>query len=289
MRGPTGAVKVLLTPPLSARLRSLRSSVLNPLSSPPPSSATKSCTLAPTEGQEQHEKPVGHVRVSGYCSACPPGGERCEGRPVRRRAADADLPGIRVGDHRRRQPQRHRRGQLPARPASASGSDALPLLRMGGEKIFRAPYTVPDRFAGSILDLEPDTEYEVRLTMKDPDGVSGQAVQTAKVRTRGEPKAAAGGRVLHVYPPTWRGAKEEPNFTGLDGRVCRRRHGRLERRVSEQGRSGRHHPRARRALQGRSPQLRGPAQHDVRRRLPADREGHAGAADRHSTRPATAR
>src|SRR5918993_4673512 len=55
--------------------------------------------------------------------------------------------------------------------------DALPLLRMGGEKIFRAPYTVPDRFAGSILDLEPDTAYEVRLTMKDPDGVTGQAVQ----------------------------------------------------------------------------------------------------------------
>ena len=36
-----------------------------------------------------------------------------------------------------------------------------------------------------------------------------------KVRTRAEPKAAAGGRVLHVYPPTWRGAKEEPSFTGL--------------------------------------------------------------------------
>ena len=61
----------------------------------------------------------------------------------------------------------------------------MPLLRMGGEQIFRAPVHRPDRFAGSILDLEPDTEYEVRLTMKDPDGVSGQAVQTAKVRTRG--------------------------------------------------------------------------------------------------------
>src|SRR5262245_16694597 len=93
--------------------------------------------------------------------------------------------------------------------------DALPLLRMGGEKIFRAPYTVPDRFAGSILDLEPDTEYEVQLTMKDPDGLSGQAVQTRKVRTRGEPKPATGGRTLHVYPPAWQGAKEEPNFTGL--------------------------------------------------------------------------
>ena len=45
--------------------------------------------------------------------------------------------------------------------------------------------------------------------------MSGQAVQMAKVRTRGEPKAAAGGRVLHVYPPTWRAPKQEPNFTGL--------------------------------------------------------------------------
>src|SRR5580765_6330997 len=60
----------------------------------------------------------------------------------------------------------------------ASGQTAwkegMPLLRMGGEKVFRAPYTVPAKFAGSILDLEPDTEYEVRLTMKDPDGVTGQ-------------------------------------------------------------------------------------------------------------------
>ncbi len=94
--------------------------------------------------------------------------------------------------------------------------DGMPLLRMGGEKIFRAPYTVPERFAGSILDLEPDTEYDVRLTMKDPDGVTGQAVQTTKVRTRGEPKAATGGRVLHVYPLTWGNRpKEQPNFTGL--------------------------------------------------------------------------
>ncbi len=106
-----------------------------------------------------------------------------------------------------------------AAKAGLEGQDvwkpALPLLRIGGEQIFRAPYTVPDRFAGSILDLDPDTEYEVRLTMSDPDGVNGQAVQTARVRTRAEPKAATGGRVLHVYPPGWRGAKEEPNYTGL--------------------------------------------------------------------------
>jgi hypothetical protein len=98
---------------------------------------------------------------------------------------------------------------------TTSWRDALPLLRMGGEQIFRAPYTVPAKFAGSILDLQPDSEYEVRLTMKDPDGVTGQAVQTTKVRTRREPRAAEGGRVLHVYPPSWRGPKAEPNYTGL--------------------------------------------------------------------------
>ena len=107
--------------------------------------------------------------------------------------------------------------------------EAMPLLRMGGEQIFRSPYTVPDSFAGSILDLEPDTEYDVRLTMKDPDGVSGTAVQNVKVRTRGEPKAAPGGRVIHVYPLTWGNRpKEQPNFTGLmaayNGYVNDRKH-----------------------------------------------------------------
>jgi len=101
---------------------------------------------------------------------------------------------------------------------------ALPLLRMGGERVTRighstpteyVDYTVPHKFAGSILDLKPDTAYEVRLTMKDPDGVQGEAVQSQKVRTRAVPKAAEGGRVLHVYPPDWKGKKQEPAFTGL--------------------------------------------------------------------------
>ena len=101
------------------------------------------------------------------------------------------------------------------RSAEGPWNQGMPLLRMGGEQIFRAPYTVPHRFAGSIIDLEPDTEYEVRLTMNDPDGTSGQRIQTRRIRTRGEPKAASGGRVLHVYPPAWRGPREEPSFTGL--------------------------------------------------------------------------
>ena len=102
---------------------------------------------------------------------------------------------------------------------SAAWKDALPLLRIGGERVFRQrenlEYLTPHAFAGSILNLRPGVEYECRFTMKDPDGVQGQAVHTAKVRTRSEPKAYEGGRTLHVYPPDWRGARLEPSFTGL--------------------------------------------------------------------------
>jgi hypothetical protein len=102
---------------------------------------------------------------------------------------------------------------------AAEWRDALPLLRIGGERIFRKvenlEYVVPDGFAGSILNVEPGTEYECRFTMGDPDGVEGQAVETVKVRTRSEPKAATGGRTLHVYPPDWKGPKEQPAFTGI--------------------------------------------------------------------------
>ncbi len=95
----------------------------------------------------------------------------------------------------------------------------MPLLRMGGERVFRKDlgldYVVPEMFAGSVLDLEPDTEYEARFEMKDPDGVKGGSVKIVKTRTRGEPKQVRNARVLHVYPPAWKGPKQEPSFTGL--------------------------------------------------------------------------
>ena len=54
---------------------------------------------------------------------------------------------------------------------------ALPLLRIGGEQVYRTrenmTYTVPDGFAGSILNLEPATSYECEFVLKDPDGVTG--------------------------------------------------------------------------------------------------------------------
>ncbi len=96
---------------------------------------------------------------------------------------------------------------------------ALPLLRIGGERVFRdresMSYTVPQGFAGSILNLEPATGYECEFTLNDPDGVTGQAQQRVTISTRTEPQAFPGGRVLHVYPADHEGPRQEPSFIGL--------------------------------------------------------------------------
>lgn len=96
---------------------------------------------------------------------------------------------------------------------------ALPLLRMGGERVYRdresMTYTVPNGFAGSILNLEPATSYECEFTMKDPDGINGQAIQRTTVTTRKEPQPSTAGRTLHVYPADHVGPKQEPSFIGL--------------------------------------------------------------------------
>ena len=95
--------------------------------------------------------------------------------------------------------------------------DGLPLLRIGNERINEnaLQYMTPNGFAGSIFDLEPATDYECRFVMSDPDGVEGKAENLITVRTRFEPKPAAGGKVYHVYPPGYTGQKQEPAFTGL--------------------------------------------------------------------------
>ena len=96
---------------------------------------------------------------------------------------------------------------------------AMPLVRIGGENIYRRrenlDYTVPEGFAGSILNLRPGTEYECRFQMADPDGVNGDANRTVRVKTRSEPQPFKEGRTLHVYPPDFQGKRQEPSFTSL--------------------------------------------------------------------------
>src|SRR5437763_11398275 len=86
---------------------------------------------------------------------------------------------------------------------------ALPLVRIGGENVYRRrenlDYTVPDGFAGSILNLRPATEYECRFRLGDPDGASGQTAHDVRVKTRSEPQPSQEVRTLHVYPPDYQG------------------------------------------------------------------------------------
>jgi hypothetical protein len=95
---------------------------------------------------------------------------------------------------------------------------ALPMLRLQGERIKQGDQIdviSPNMFAGSILDLEPDTSYEARFVLHDPDGTKGQTTKTVTVRTRPEPMPASGGNLYHVYPPGYKGQKTEPSFEGL--------------------------------------------------------------------------
>jgi hypothetical protein len=104
-----------------------------------------------------------------------------------------------------------RKGEVAWKPA-------LPLARLNSERIYaesRIDVVTPNMFAGSILDLEPDTMYEARFLMSDPDGVQGVSERTVSVRTRAEPRPYQGGRVFHVYPHGFTGPKQEPAFEGL--------------------------------------------------------------------------
>lgn len=102
---------------------------------------------------------------------------------------------------------------------------ALPLFRMNGEKVPGPKphfgdsnyydYVVPNMFAGSILNLQPDTIYEARFVISDPDGVKGRKQQAVTLRTRAVPTPASGGHVYHVYPFGYKGVMQQPGFIGL--------------------------------------------------------------------------
>ncbi len=98
--------------------------------------------------------------------------------------------------------------------------EGLPLMRVQNEISLydqTLDYTAPNMFAGSIFYLEPDTDYEVQLTMTDPDGVIGRAERMVTMHTRAEPEAFSGGRVFHVYPMDHTGPEEQPAYHGLVG------------------------------------------------------------------------
>src|SRR3990167_6942443 len=76
------------------------------------------------------------------------------------------------------------------------------------QNLIRIDYTPPDprggltaarnMLAGSVFFLQPNTTYEVELTLNDPD--VGSAVETRSVTTRRLPAKPTGGNTLHVAP-----------------------------------------------------------------------------------------
>jgi len=94
--------------------------------------------------------------------------------------------------------------------------DALPLFRVDYQWWYhtaRADKPL-NMFAGSLMFLEPDTNYEVRLDLADPDG--GKATKTVSVATRPIPQLPKDGRTLHVMPGSGGGSGtvDDP-FQGL--------------------------------------------------------------------------
>jgi len=113
------------------------------------------------------------------------------------------------------------------RQGSEEWGKALPLLRVHGEvadKDHRA-YKCDNLFAGSILFLQPGTEYEVSLAMTDPDG--GDAKRSFTVKTRAVPKAPEPVRTLHLYAPGTGGERLAPSFESLAKVVAELRPGDL--------------------------------------------------------------
>ena len=85
-------------------------------------------------------------------------------------------------------------------------SSALPLVRVD--------YNGANTLAGSLLFLTPGTNYEVALSLTDPDG--GAADQTLTVTTHPLPSLPTTGRALHVTPGSGGGDGSQANpFRGI--------------------------------------------------------------------------
>lgn len=74
--------------------------------------------------------------------------------------------------------------------------DAIALRRIPAQS--NAGFSWANRHSGSLLDLKPDTGYDIQLTLKDPDG--GSTVRTVQARTRPVPAPMPNAPVKTVTP-----------------------------------------------------------------------------------------
>jgi len=93
-------------------------------------------------------------------------------------------------------------------------SRSMDLFRVDRRGMPSPPPAGTELFAGSILDLRPDTEYDVKLTLLADGNVVAEKRITQ--RTWKPPQLAAPKRVLHVAPGTGGGSGSEASpFRGL--------------------------------------------------------------------------
>ena len=67
-------------------------------------------------------------------------------------------------------------------------------------RVPQSDVVAPNMFAGSILDLEPDTAYEAHFALSIPTASRARARADRDGAHAAEPKPYEGGRVFHVYP-----------------------------------------------------------------------------------------
>jgi len=84
--------------------------------------------------------------------------------------------------------------------AQSEWRKALDLFRVDPAGMRQAVQPPPGHFlfAGSVFGLDENTEYDLKLSLHDPDG--GDAEQTLKLRTWAEPKLPEGGQRIDVNP-----------------------------------------------------------------------------------------
>ncbi len=96
--------------------------------------------------------------------------------------------------------------------------EAQPLLRtlFDGAGTSRIGWHVvcPNRFSGSVLNLDPATSYQVRLTLHDSDG--GDQQQIIEAQTKQPLAKATNATVLHVYPQSYQGARLTPSYDTIN-------------------------------------------------------------------------
>jgi hypothetical protein len=82
---------------------------------------------------------------------------------------------------------------------SKTWREGMPLRRVpAGENV---KFNWENKHSGSVFDLTPDTLYEIRLNLDDPDG--GLSEKTVEVSTRPEPKITQGAEIIELSPGTY--------------------------------------------------------------------------------------